>query len=83
MLITAIQLGGSNAKSEGLNRTLKLEYRKAYGFRNPNQPTPARALRHTRTTRRPPTVSNKRTHPVTNPTTPIPTNPEEAKTTPL
>ena len=64
-IITAIQLGVSNAKSEGLNRTIKLEGRKAYGFRNPiNQ---RRRLRYatTRTHRRPPTVTNTRSHPVT------------------
>jgi len=65
-IINTVLLGVSNAKSEGLNRTLKLEGRKAYGFRNPvNQ---RRRLRYatTRTTRRPPTVTNKRSHPVTN-----------------
>jgi transposase len=59
-IITAIELGVSNAKSEGLNRIVKLEARKAYGFRNPvNQ---RRRVRYatTRTTRRPPhTVTNR------------------------
>jgi Transposase len=40
-IIAAITLGVSNAKSEDLNRVLKLEGRKAYGFRNP--PTNAAA----------------------------------------
>src|SRR5262249_23631015 len=53
-IIAAITLGVSNAKSEGLNRVLKLEGRKAYGFRNPiNQ---RRRLRYA-TIRQPPTVT--------------------------
>jgi transposase len=59
-IITAIELGVSNAKSEGLNRVIKLEGRKAYGFRNPvNQ---RRRLRYatTRATRRPPTATTRR-----------------------
>jgi transposase len=65
-IINAVLLGVSNAKSEGHNRTIKLEGRKAYGFRNPvNQ---RRRLRYatTRATRRPPTVTTQRTHPATN-----------------
>jgi len=67
-IINAVLLGISNAKSEGLNRTIKLEGRKAYGYRNPvNQ---RRRLRYatTRATRRPPrspTATNRRSHPVT------------------
>jgi transposase len=59
-IITAIQLGVSNAKCEGLNRIVKLEARKAYGFRNPiNQ---RRRVRYatTRATRQPHTVTNQR-----------------------
>jgi transposase len=69
-IINAVLLGVSNARSEGLNRVIKLEGRKAYGFRNPvNQ---RRRLRYatTRTTRRPPqTVTTSRSHKVINPTT--------------
>lgn len=65
-IITAIELGVSNAKSEGLNRIVKLEARKAYGFRNPvNQ---RRRVRYatTRTTQHPPhTVTNPRSRNVT------------------
>jgi transposase len=59
-IINAVLLGVSNAKSEGLNRTLKLEGRKAYGFRNPTNQR--RRLRYatTRTTRRPPNVTTPR-----------------------
>jgi transposase len=64
-IIAAIELGVSNAKSEGLNRVVKLEARKAYGFRNPvNQ---RRRVRYatTRATRRPPhTVTNRRSRDV-------------------
>lgn len=65
-IINAVLLGVSNAKSEGLNRTLKLEGRKAYGFRNTTNQR--RRLRYatTRTNRRPPTVTNRRSHPVIN-----------------
>jgi transposase len=68
-IINAVLLGVSNAKSEGLNRTIKLEGRKAYGYRNPiNQ---RRRLRYatTHATRRPPrspTATNPRSHPATN-----------------
>lgn len=58
-IINAILLGVSNAKSEGLNRVIKLEGRKAYGFRNPvNQ---RRRLRYatTRPSRRPPRTVTK------------------------
>lgn len=34
-IVTAVILGVSNARSEGLNRVAKLEARKAYGLRNP------------------------------------------------
>jgi hypothetical protein len=60
-IINAVLLGVSNARSEGLNRVIKLEGRKAYGFRNPvNQrrrlryatTRPARRSPHTVTTRR-------------------------------
>lgn len=66
-LITAILTGVSNAKSEGLNRVIKLEGRKAYGFRNTTNQR--RRLRYatTRAQRRPPTVTTKRSHPVTIP----------------
>lgn len=65
-IINAVLLGVSNAKSEGLNRTLKLEGRKAYGFRNTTNQR--RRLRYatTRTNRRPPNVTNRRSHPVIN-----------------
>ncbi len=64
-IINAVLLGVSNARSEGLNRTIKLEGRKAYGFRNPaNQRRRARYAT-TRTTRRPPNVTTKRSRPVT------------------
>jgi transposase len=66
-IINAILLGVSNAKSEGLNRVIKLEGRKAYGFRNPiNQ---RRRLRYatTRSTRRPPrSATRTRSHKVIN-----------------
>jgi transposase len=66
-IINAILLGVSNAKSEGLNRVIKLEGRKAYGFRNPvNQ---RRRLRYatTRPSRRPPpTVTKPRSRKVIN-----------------
>jgi transposase len=66
-IVAAVLLGVSNARSEGLNRVIKLEGRKAYGFRNPvNQ---RRRLRYatTRSTRRPPqTVTNQRSHKVIN-----------------
>lgn len=66
-IITAILTGVSNAKSEGLNRVIKLEGRKAYGFRNTTNQR--RRLRYatTRASRRPPTVTTKRSHPVTVP----------------
>jgi transposase len=65
-IINAVLLGVSNAKSEGHNRTIKLEGRKAYGYRNPTNQR--RRLRYatTRATRRPPTVTNRRSHPATN-----------------
>src|SRR5262249_46699460 len=64
---------------QGLNRTLKLEGRKAYGFRNTaNQRRRLRyaTTRTTRTTRRPPTVTSKRSHPSPTDNT-IPVNFEE------
>ncbi|MCA1675427.1 MAG: ISL3 family transposase [Actinobacteria bacterium] len=66
-LIAALLTGVSNAKSEGLNRVIKLEGRKAYGFRNTTNQR--RRLRYatTRAQRRPPTVTTKRSHPVTIP----------------
>ncbi len=48
-LIAAVLLNVSNAKSEGLNRVLKLEARKAYGFRNPTNQR--RRLRYATTNR--------------------------------
>lgn len=65
-IINAILLGVSNAKSEGLNRTLKLEGRKAYGFRNPVNQRRRQRYATTRTTRRPPTATKRRSHRVTN-----------------
>jgi transposase len=65
-IINAVLLGVSNAKSEGLNRTIKLEARKAYGFRNTTNQRRRARYATTRTTRRPPTATNKRSHPVTN-----------------
>lgn len=65
-IINAVLLGVSNAKSEGLNRTIKLEARKAYGYRNPTNQRRRTRYATTRTTRRPPTATNKRSHPVTN-----------------
>ncbi len=66
-IITAILTGVSNAKSEGLNRVIKLEGRKAYGFRNTTNQR--RRLRYatTRTQRRPPTVTTRRSQSVTTP----------------
>lgn len=65
-IITAIELGVSNAKSEGLNRVIKLEGRKAYGFRNTTNQR--RRLRYatTRTSRRPPNVTKPRSRKVIN-----------------
>ena len=64
-IITAILLGVSNAKSEGLNRVIKLEGRKAYGFRNPVNHR--RRLRYatTRAHRRPPTATTPKPPKVT------------------
>jgi transposase len=66
-IITAILTGVSNAKSEGLNRVIKLEGRKAYGFRNTTNQRRRQRYATTRTQRRPPTVTTKRSHPVTIP----------------
>jgi transposase len=58
-ITTAIELGVSNAKSEGLNRVIKLEGRKAYGFRNTTNQR--RRLRYATTrTSRPPTTTKPR-----------------------
>jgi len=64
-IIAAVLTGVSNAKSEGLNRVIKLEGRKAYSFRNTTNQH--RRLRYatTRALRRPPTVTKNRSHPVT------------------
>ncbi|MGQ0777925.1 MAG: transposase [Pseudonocardiales bacterium] len=64
-LITTILTNVSNAKSQGTNRVIKLEERKAYGFRN----TTNQRRRHatTRTQRRPPIVTTNRSQPVTIP----------------
>ena len=61
-LTAALLTGVSNARSEGLNRVIKLEGRKAYGFRNTTHQR--RRLRYatTRTQRRPPTVTTHRSH---------------------
>lgn len=66
-IITAILTGVSNAKSEGLNRVIKLEGRKAYGFRNTTNQR--RRLRYatTRAQRRPPTVTTMRSRSATIP----------------
>ncbi|MGH3914311.1 MAG: ISL3 family transposase [Pseudonocardiaceae bacterium] len=66
-IIAAILTGVSNATSEGLNRVIKLEGRKAYGFRNTTNQR--RRLRYatTRPQRRPPTATTKRSHPVATP----------------
>ncbi|MGH3915041.1 MAG: ISL3 family transposase [Pseudonocardiaceae bacterium] len=66
-IIAAILTGVSNATSEGLNRVIKLEGRKAYGFRNTTNQR--RRLRYatTRAQRRPPTVTTKRSRSATNP----------------
>jgi transposase len=66
-LITAILTGVSNATSEGLNRVIKLEGRKAYGFRNTTNQRRRQRYATTRAQRRPPTVTTKRSHPVTIP----------------
>ncbi|MHB8450574.1 MAG: ISL3 family transposase [Mycobacteriales bacterium] len=66
-IVAAVLLNVSNAKSEGLNRILKLEGRKAYGFRNAvNQ---RRRLRYatTRSSRRPRTRTRRRSRYVTVP----------------
>jgi transposase len=65
-IINAVLLGVSNAKSEGHNRTIKLEGRKAYGFRNPTNQRRRVRYATTRATRRPPTVTNRRSRLVTN-----------------
>src|SRR5215470_15445281 len=67
-IINAVLLGISNAKSEGLNRTIKLEGRKAYGYRNAVNQRRRTRYATTRATRRPPrspTATNRRSHPVT------------------
>ena len=61
-IIAAILTGVSNAKSEGLNRVIKLEGRKAYGFRNPTNQRRRQRYATTRTHRRPPTVTTCRSH---------------------
>jgi transposase len=66
-IATAVRTGVSNAKSEGINRVVKLVARTAYGFGNPvNQ---RRRVRYaaTRTSRRnqPQTVPNRRSLPAT------------------
>jgi transposase len=66
-IITAILTGVSNATSEGLNRVIKLEGRKAYGFRNPTNQRRRQRYATTRAQRRPPTVTTSRSHPVTIP----------------
>jgi transposase len=66
-IITAIRTGVSNARSEGLNRVIKLEGRKAYGFRNTTNQRRRQRYATTRTQRRPPTVTTRRSHPVTIP----------------
>jgi transposase len=66
-LITAILTGVSNARTEGLNRVIKLEGRKAYGFRNPSNQRQRLRYTTTRTQRRPPTVTTGRPRPVTIP----------------
>jgi transposase len=65
-IINAVLLGVSNARSEGHNRTIKLEGRKAYGFRNPTNQRRRARYATTRAIRRPPNVTTKRSHPVTN-----------------
>jgi len=66
-LITTLLTGVSNARSKGLNRVIKLEGRKAYGFRNPTNQRRRQRYTTTRTQRRPPTVTRNRSHSVTNP----------------
>ena len=41
-----IDTGHSNAKSEGINRVIKLVARNAFGFRNADEPTATHTLRH-------------------------------------
>lgn len=59
-IVTAIVLGVSNARSEGLNRVAKLEARKAYGLRNPANQRRRVRWAATRSDRRPHTVTRKR-----------------------
>jgi hypothetical protein len=66
-LITTLLTGMSHATSEGLNRVIKLEGRKAYGFRNPTHQRRRQRYATTRTQRRPPTVTTKRSQSVTLP----------------
>lgn len=66
-LITTILTGVSNATSEGTNRVIKLEGRKAYGFPNPTNQRRRQRYATTRSQRRPPTVTRNRSQPVTTP----------------
>jgi len=66
-IITAIHTGVSNATSEGLNRVIKLEGRKAYGFRNTTNQRRRQRYATTRPHHRPPTVTPHHSRPVTIP----------------
>ncbi len=63
-IIAAILTGVSNATSEGTNRVIKLEGRKAYGFHNQRR---RQRYTTTRTPRRPPIVTKGRSHSITIP----------------
>jgi transposase len=64
-IVAAVLTGVTNAKSEALNRIAKLEARMAYSFRNPANQRRRVRIACTRSTRRSPATSPRRSRPVT------------------